>query len=277
MGWPFRRKKDMPADMWMVCPSCGEYVYRKQVTENFDCCPLCAHHLPVSARRRIELTADPGTVDEFAQDVISRDVLEFHDAKGGYGDKLVKYRKKTGQGDACLVARCRIQGVRAVVAALDFTFLGGSMGHAVGEKVAIAFEAALEDDLPIVVFSASGGARMQEGALSLMQMGKTSATVHRFKDRGNKPYISVLTYPTTGGVTASFSALGDVTLAEPKSLIGFAGPNVIKQTIKADLPSGFQSSEFNLEHGFIDRIIDRQDLRETLIRLLTYLCPQPNS
>lgn len=273
MGWPFRRKKDMPADMWMVCPACEEYVYRKQVTENFDCCPLCEHHMPISARRRIELTADPGTVDEIAADVRGRDVLGFVDAKGAYGDKLEAYRRKTKQGDACLVARCRIDGVRTMLAALDFKFLGGSMGHAVGEKVAIAFERALDEDLPIVVFSASGGARMQEGALSLMQMSKTSAAVHRFKERGHTPYVSVLTYPTTGGVTASFSALGDVTLAEPKSLIGFAGPRVIKETIRQDLPEGFQTAEFLLEKGYVDRIVPRPELRTTLARLLAFLLP----
>jgi acetyl-CoA carboxylase carboxyl transferase subunit beta len=219
------------------------------------------------------MTADEGTFDEVGVEVVGRDILGFVDGKGPYAKKLEKAREQTKLGDACMAGRCRIQGVRTVVASLDFRFLGGSMGHAVGEKVAIALETALAESLPCVVFSASGGARMHEGAMSLMQMSKTSAAVQRFKDKGRAPFVSVLTNPTTGGVTASFAALGDVILAEPKALIGFAGPRVIKQTIRQDLPKGFQTSEFLLERGFVDMIVPRSEMRDTLARLFSLLLP----
>ena len=271
MAWFQRRKKEMPEGLWQVCSSCSAYVYKQQVEDALECCPHCGEHFPISARRRIGVTADDGTYHEFGQDVFSKDVLGFHDSKGSYADKLTKARKATGLGDACVIARCKIGGRQAVVAALDFSFLGGSMGHAVGEKVALALDAAREERCACIVFSASGGARMHEGALSLMQMAKTSAAIQRFKAEAGAPYITVLTNPTTGGVTASFAALGDLIFAEPKALIGFAGPRVIKQTIKKDLPPGFQTSEFLLQRGFIDAIVARKDLREVLARCLSLL------
>jgi acetyl-CoA carboxylase carboxyl transferase subunit beta len=273
MGWPFRRRREMPEGLWQVCPACEKYLYKKQVEEAMETCPECGEHFAISAERRIAVTADEGTFEELGADVSGRDVLGFQDATGSYGDKLARARQKTGHADACIAGRCRVLGVRTVVAALDFSFMGGSMGHAVGEKVALAVETALEERLPCVVFSASGGARMHEGALSLMQMSKTAAAIQRFKARGRTPYVSVLTNPTTGGVTASFAALGDLVLAEPKSLIGFAGPRVIKQTIRQDLPKGFQTAEFLLEKGFVDLIVPRREMRERLAGLFAMLLP----
>ena len=263
----------MPEGLWQACPACTKYLFKKQVEEAFDCCPECGDHFAVSADRRIALTADEGTFEEIGVGIEGKDILGFVDAKGPYSAKLEKSRRETGHSDACVAGRCRIEGVRTIVAALDFRFQGGSMGHAVGEKIATALEAALDEKLPCVIFSASGGARMHEGAMSLMQMSKTSAAVHRFKERGHTPFISVLTNPTTGGVTASYAALGDVILAEPKALIGFAGPRVIKQTIRQDLPEGFQTSEFLLEKGFVDRIVPRAEMREMLGRLFALLLP----
>src|SRR5262245_57151824 len=273
MGWPFRKKREMPEGLLQACPACKKYLYKKQVEEAFDCCPECGEHFSVGADRRIALTADEGTFEEIGADIAGRDILGFVDAKGPYEAKLAKSRKETGHADACVAGRCRIQGVRAVVASLDFRFQGGSMGHAVGEKIATALEVALDDALPCVVFSASGGARMHEGAMSLMQMSKTSAAIHRFKTEARAPYVTVLSNPTTGGVTASFAALGDLVFAEPRALIGFAGPRVIKNTIRQDLPKGFQTSEFLLAKGFVDRIVPRRELRETLARTFTLLLP----
>ncbi len=273
MGWPFRRKKEMPSGLWQVCTQCEEYIYLQQVEENLNCCPLCDEHFRVGGPRRIEITADPGSFVEFAADLQPKDVLGFVDGKGPYDQKLVKSQAKTKRNDACIVGHCRIQGIQVVLATLDFDFLGGSMGHVVGEKVALALETALADDLPCIIFSASGGARMHEGALSLMQMAKTSAAVHRFKERGRTPYISVLTHPTTGGVTASYAALGDIIIAEPKALIGFAGPRVIKETIRQDLPDGFQRAEFLVEKGFVDKVVARSDMRETVATILGLTLP----
>ncbi len=273
MAWPFRRKREMPEGLWQVCSGCEKYVYKQQVEEALNCCPECGEHFPISGYPRIDITVDPGSFREIGADIISRDVLGFVDAKGEYRKKLRKTRKRSRASDACVVGRGAIEGIEAIVAALDFSFMGGSMGYAVGEKVALALETALADELPCIVFSASGGARMHEGALSLMQMAKTSAAVHRFKERGRRPFVSVLTHPTTGGVTASFSALGDVTIAEPKALIGFAGPRVIEQTIRQELPDGFQRSEFLMDKGYVDIIVPRGEMRATLAHLLTLLLP----
>jgi len=273
MAWPFRRKREMPEGLWKVCPGCEQYVYKQQVEEALNCCPQCGEHFPVSGYPRIDMTVDPGSFREIGADVVSRDVLGFVDGKGDYGSKLDKTRKRSRASDACVVGHGTIEGIGVIVAALDFSFMGGSMGHAVGEKVAMALEAALAEGLPCIVFSASGGARMHEGALSLMQMAKTSAAVHRYKQRGRWPFVSVLTHPTTGGVTASFSALGDITIAEPKALIGFAGPRVIEQTIRQELPEGFQRSEFLMEKGYVDLIVPRPEMRATLVRLLSLLLP----
>ncbi len=273
MAWPFRRKREFPEGMWRVCPGCEKYVYRQQVEENLNCCPECGFHFALSGLPRVEATVDPDSFVELAADVVSRDVLGFVDSKGPYARKLEKARAASQVSDACVVGTGRIEGIEVVVGALDFAFMGGSMGHAVGEKVAVALETALERGLACIVFSASGGARMHEGALSLMQMAKSSAAVQRYKERGRWPFVSVLTDPTTGGVTASFAALGDVILAEPKALIGFAGPRVITQTIRQELPEGFQRSEFLLEKGFVDRVVPRPEMRATLARILTLLLP----
>lgn len=273
MAWFRRAKKDVPEGLWQRCTGCEEYLFRKQVEEAQETCPHCGEHFPISARRRVEVTADEGTFEEVGADVLGRDVLGFQDGKGAYADKLVKARKNTGLGDACVAGRCRVEGWPAVIAVLDFGFLGGSMGHAVGEKVALAVDAAREDGVPCVVFTASGGARMHEGALSLLQMAKTSAAIHRFKQETRAPYVTVLTNPTTGGVTASFAALGDLIFAEPKSLIGFAGPRVIKNTIRQDLPEGFQTAEFLQEKGFVDRIVPRRELRAALAQAFSLLLP----
>ncbi len=273
MAWPFRRKRDMPEGLWKVCPGCEKYIYKQQIEEALQCCPECGEHFPLSGYPRIDVTVDAGSFEELAANLEGRDVLGFVDGKGPYGPKLEKTRKRSRSSDACVIGRARIHGIRVIVGALDFSFMGGSMGYAVGEKVALALETALDEGLACILFSASGGARMHEGALSLMQMGKTSAAVKRFKERGRWPYISVLTHPTTGGVTASFSALGDIIIAEPGALIGFAGPRVIKQTIRQDLPDGFQRSEFLLEKGFVDKIVPRAELCDMLADLLTLLLP----
>ncbi|MCE9634721.1 MAG: acetyl-CoA carboxylase, carboxyltransferase subunit beta [Planctomycetes bacterium] len=278
MAWLTRKKKkDTPEGLWQRCTGCEEYIFKQQIHDAHECCPACGEHFPISARRRVAVTSDEGTFEELGADVVGRDILGFHDAKGGYAEKLVKARSVSGLGDACVAGRCRIRGIRAVVAVLDFGFLGGSMGHAVGEKVALALDAAREDRLPCVVFTSSGGARMHEGALSLMQMAKTSAAIHRFKQESGAPYVTVLANPTTGGVTASFAALGDLIFAEPKALIGFAGPRVIKNTIRQDLPKGFQTSEFLMEKGFIDRIIPRREIPGELARAFGLLLPSSPS
>lgn len=273
MAWFRRSKKEMPEGLWSRCAGCEEYVYKKQIEEALDCCPKCGEHFPMKARRRVAVVADEGTFEELGADVASRDVLGFHDGKGAYADRLERERAAKGAGDACIAGRCSIGGYPALLAVLDFDFLGGSMGHAVGEKVALAVDTARAESAPCVVFTASGGARMHEGALSLMQMAKTSAAVHRFKQEARAPYVTVLTNPTTGGVTASFAALGDLIFAEPKSLIGFAGPRVIKNTIRQDLPKGFQTAEFLQAHGFVDRIVARKDLRDVLVRTFSLLVP----
>jgi acetyl-CoA carboxylase carboxyl transferase subunit beta len=267
MAWSLR-KKDMPSGLWMRCPSCEKMLYRKQVEENLETCPECDEHFRISSERRIAVTADEGTFEEFGQEVLPRDVLEFSE-KQGYAEKLVSTAKKTGLTEAVRVGFADLHGMRVVLAVLDFSFLGGSMGMVVGERVAMAVEAARDEELPLIVFSASGGARMHEGALSLMQMAKTSAAIGQFRET-RRPYISVLTNPTTGGVTASFAAQGDLIFAEPGALIGFAGPRVIQTTIRADLPEGFQRSEFLLEKGFIDRIVPRSEMRDELARTLEY-------
>jgi acetyl-CoA carboxylase carboxyl transferase subunit beta len=253
----------------MNCKSCGEMLYRSKVEENLDVCPNCDEHFRIAGRRRIEVTLDEGTFQEIGQDLVPRDVLQFSVDGKSYRERLLKERKRKKTNDAVIIGFGDIKGLRCFVAVMDFAFLGGSMGAIVGEKVAVALETAYEHELPCVLFAASGGARMHEGALSLMQMAKTSAAVARHKT-GGAPYIVVLTDPTTGGVTASFAALGDFTLAEPKALIGFAGPRVIQETIRSELPEGFQRSEFLLEHGFVDRIVSRLDMRDTIAKILEY-------
>jgi acetyl-CoA carboxylase carboxyl transferase subunit beta len=269
MGLPFRKKKDMPSGLWDKCQACGKMVYKKELQESHGVCPVCGHHHKILSAERLSITLDEGSFEGFAEEFLPRDVLEFSDREP-YDKKIVKTQQKTGLSEAAIVGTGTMNGLRVVIGLLDFSFFGGSMGQVVGERIAVAVELALEEKLPLIVFSASGGARMQEGALSLMQMAKTSAAIGRLREDPRCPYISVLTNPTTGGVTASFAALGDFILAEPGALIGFAGPRVIKTTLRTDLPEGFQTSEFLLEHGFIDRVVPRQDMREELSHILEY-------
>ncbi len=262
------RKKPVPEGLWLRCDACGAILFKRALENNLGVCPDCRHHFRIAAPERIQQLADPDSFVEFDADLTSGDPLSFVDIKP-YTDRLEAARKKTGTNEAVQCGTAFIKGRKVVMAVMDFRFLGGSMGSVVGEKIARSIEVAADEDLPLIVVSASGGARMMESGLSLMQMAKTSAALARFDDMGGL-YVSVLTDPTTGGVTASFAMLGDVILAEPKALIGFAGPRVIKNTIRQDLPEGFQRSEFLLEHGFVDRVVDRHDLRSEISSLIDY-------
>ena len=259
----------VPVGLWVKCESCAEIIYKKDVEKNLDVCTKCGHHYRVPARARIDMTMDEGTFKEQDRGMEPADPLEFKDLKK-YKDKLKAAQKETGMNDAIVTGSGLIGGRRVFVAAFEFSFMGGSMGSVVGEKIARLIEGALEAKCGVIIFSSSGGARMQEGILSLLQMAKTSAAAARLKDAG-LPYISVLTDPTMGGVTASFAMLGDVIIAEPKALVGFAGPRVIAETIRQTLPEGFQRSEYILEHGMIDMIVERKHMKETLTRLLAML------
>lgn len=247
-----------------ACPSCGHDVMSDDLELNMGVCPYCGHHFPISAARRIELVVDEGSWKEAFRGMTSGDPLKFP----GYAEKLSNLRGKTGLNDALVCGTARIGGRKVAIAALDTRFLMGSMGAVVGEKLTRLVERAAKSHLPLIVFSASGGARMQEGIVSLMQMAKTSAAIEHFSRQGGL-FISIFTHPTTGGVTASFASLGDVTLAEPGALVGFAGPRVIEQTIGEKLPEGFQTSEYLLEHGFVDEVVPRGRMRSTLVKLLT--------
>ncbi|HEY6103804.1 MAG TPA: acetyl-CoA carboxylase, carboxyltransferase subunit beta [bacterium] len=259
------QRREMPAGIWAKCPRCNNLIYRKELDRNLRVCPKCGYHHRLSAEERLAATLDEDSFVEFDADLTSADPLAF----AGYTQKLEEARQKTGRGEAVLWGEGRIEGRRTTVAALDFHFMGGSMGSAVGELVARAAEHAQAKALPLVIFSASGGARMQEGVLSLMQLAKTSAAVGRLHDAG-LPYLSIMCDPTTGGVTASFAFLGDVVLAEPGALIGFAGRRVIEQTIRKKLPDDFQTAEFCLQKGFIDMVVPRAEMRSTLAALLGY-------
>lgn len=269
MGFAFRKKKDMPSGLWLKCKACGKMVYRKQVQERHGVCPECDFHEKLPGLKRIEITLDEGTFVSFAEEFEAWDVLPFS-ASETYDEKLAKARQKTGLTEAAIVGVGRLKERPVVFGVLDFSFFGGSMGQVVGERVTAAAERAYAEQAPLVLVSASGGARMQEGALSLMQMAKTSAAIARLKTSSKTPFVSVLTNPTTGGVTASFAALGDFIFAEPGALIGFAGPRVIQTTLRTELPEGFQTSEFLLKHGFIDRIVRRERLRDELGLLFDY-------
>ena len=260
------KKVTVPEGLWIKCNNCAEIVYSKEIDRNLKVCPKCDYHFRITAKERIELLVDPGTFTEFDSQLQSEDPLGFKDSQK-YVDRIKTARKKTGLNDAVISGICTLDGVQVVLSVFDFFFMGGSMGSVVGEKITRAAEKAVEEKCGLIVISSSGGARMQEGALSLMQMAKTSAALARLR-RERLPFISVLTDPTTGGVTASFAMLGDVNLAEPKALIGFAGPRVIEQTIRQELPEGFQRSEFVLEHGMIDRIVNRKELKKTIVNLL---------
>ena len=263
------KKKDMPDGLWTKCESCGEIVYNKRLEENFRVCPGCDYHFQMGAWERIKMLADDDNFVEYDRDITPTDPLRFSDSKP-YTERLAEAQKKTGLTEAVVTAELRIEGMPVVVGVLDFGFMGGSMASVVGEKICRAIEKAREKKLPFITICSSGGARMQEGILSLMQMPKTSAALGLFSEDG-LPYIAVLTNPTTGGVSASFASLGDIIIAEPKALIGFAGPRVIKQTIQQELPPGFQRAEFLLEHGMLDMIVHRPELKSTLARLIRML------
>jgi acetyl-CoA carboxylase carboxyl transferase subunit beta len=263
-----RKKKDMPGGLWLKCESCGSMIYRKELEEKGRVCPTCEFHFTLPGRERIAMTLDEGTwVERFAE-ITALDRLEFKDSSP-YLDKVEKARARTKQNEALLCGTGRIEGREVVLAVLDFSFLGGSMGEVVGEKIALAAEIARKNALPLVMFTGSGGARMHEGVLSLMQMAKTCSALAELNDAGGFS-ICVMTHPTTGGVTASFASVCDITLAEPGALIGFAGPRVIATTLKQELPAGFQRAEFLLEKGQIDRIVKRSEMKQVLARLLDY-------
>jgi acetyl-CoA carboxylase carboxyl transferase subunit beta len=276
MAW-FRKEKKprelstdkqtaIPEGLWVKCDECKEIVYRKEVEANLSVCPKCGYHFRISARERFDILFDDGKYKEFASDIRSGDPLEFRDTKR-YRDRLKVYENRVGKGDAVLCAEGKLDGLPIVICAMEYNFMGGSMGSVVGEKITTAAERALDKKEPLIIVSCSGGARMQEGILSLMQMAKISAALARLSEAG-LPYISILTDPTTGGVTASYAMLGDLNIAEPKALIGFAGPRVIEQTIRQTLPEGFQRAEFLVEHGMVDLITPRSEMKPALSRFL---------
>lgn len=266
-------KKAVPEGLWTKCPGCSAILYRADMERNLDVCPKCAFHNRVAARRRLDLFLDPEPREEIGADLEPVDPLKFKDSKR-YKDRLSAAQKETGEQDALVVQRGQVKGIGVVVAAFEFSFMGGSMGSVVGERFVRGVDAAISHEIPMVCFSASGGARMQESLFSLMQMAKTSAALGRLGKRG-LPFVSVLTDPTMGGVSASLAMLGDVNIGEPGALIGFAGPRVIEQTVREKLPEGFQRSEFLLEHGALDMIVDRRDIRDRLANLLSILTKRP--
>ncbi len=262
-------KKTVPEGLWTKCPSCSAVLYRAEVERNLDVCPKCSHHNRIGARRRLDIFLDAEPREEIGADLEPADPLKFKDSKK-YKDRIAAAQKKTGEKDALVAMRGQLDGRDLVACAFEFGFMGGSMGSVVGERFVRAVNRAMEDACPLVCFSASGGARMQESLFSLMQMAKTSAALNRLARRG-LPFISVMTDPTMGGVSASLAMLGDINIAEPKALIGFAGPRVIEQTVREKLPEGFQRSEFLLEKGAIDLIVDRREMRERIGNLLGML------
>ncbi len=268
-----RQKKSIPEGLWAKCPACSAVLYRAEVERNLEVCPKCTHHMRVSGRKRLNGFLDIDSREEIGGDLIAVDELKFRDSRK-YRDRLTQAKKETGEKDALIVIKGQVKGLPLVACAFEFGFMGGSMGAVVGEKFVRAANACMEHNIPLVCFSASGGARMQEALFSLMQMSKTSAALARLSRQG-VPYISVLTDPTMGGVSASFAMLGDINVAEPGALIGFAGPRVIEQTVRQTLPEGFQRSEFLLEHGAIDMIIDRREMRDRLASVLAILTRRP--
>jgi acetyl-CoA carboxylase carboxyl transferase subunit beta len=269
-----RRTRSVPEGLWIKCPSCDAVLYRAELERNLYVCPKCSHHMRIAARERLEAFLEPGELIEIGADISPEDPLKFRDSKR-YRDRLAQAQKATGEKDALVVLAGRLYELQVVACGFEFNFLGGSMGSVVGERFKLAVDYCIEKRQPLVCFSASGGARMQEALYSLLQMAKTSAALARLA-RAHLPFISVMTDPTTGGVSASLAMLGDLNLAEPRALIGFAGPRVIQQTVRETLPEGFQRSEFLLEHGILDMIVDRRDMREriaTLLRMLLRLAP----
>lgn len=266
------KKVIMPQGLWIKCDQCEETIYKKEIDDNLDVCPRCNHHFRMSARRRVDVTLDEGSFREFDASLSPVDAFEFKDLKK-YKDRIKSAHKEleaSGIKDAIVTGAGLINGTPVMFGAFEFSFMGGSMGSVVGEKITRLLERALEKKAPVVIFSSSGGARMQESILSLMQMAKTSAAVAALREKG-APFISVLTDPTMGGVTASFAMLGDVIIAEPKALIGFAGPRVIAETIKQTLPEGFQRSEYLLEHGMVDMIVERKSMKQAVSKVIALL------
>ena len=268
-----RRTRSVPEGLWIKCPACDAVLYRAELERNLQVCPKCSHHMRITGRDRLMRFLDEDSTQEFANDVEPDDPLRFRDSKR-YRDRLLAAQKQTGEKDALVVMSGTLKGLEVVACAFEFRFLGGSMGSVVGERFVRAAEYCLEHGRPLICFTASGGARMQEGLLSLLQMSKTSAALARMADQ-RLPFVSVLTDPTTGGVSASLAMLGDLNIAEPRALIGFAGPRVIEQTVRETLPEGFQRSEFLLDHGAIDLIVDRRDLRDRIAALLAMLMGRP--
>jgi len=260
------RSRNIPEGLWKKCPRCEAVLYRDNLEENLDVCPKCDHHMRISARRRLDMFLDKEGREELGKDILPNDVLKFRDLKK-YKDRLSAATKATGENDALVVMKGKVKGQRVVVAAFEFGFIGGSMGAVVGEKFTLAVNRCLSEDLPLVCFATSGGARMQEALISLMQMAKTSAALEKMKQRGLL-YISVLVDPVYGGVSASLAMLGDVNIAEPNAFIGFAGQDVIRQTVREKLPEGFQRSEFLLAHGAIDMIVHRKAIRDRIGALI---------
>ncbi len=269
-----KRTRSVPEGVWIKCAKCDAQLYRNELERNLQVCPKCEYHMRIGARRRLEIFLDPDSQQELSAGLESLDPLKFRDSKR-YRDRLVQAQKKTGEKDALVSVTGSLLGRPVVVCAFEFAFMGGSMGSVVGERFARAVDHATENKMPLIAFSASGGARMQEALFSLLQMAKTSAALARLGNRG-VPYISVLTDPTTGGVSASLAMLGDVNIAEPNALIGFAGPRVIEQTVGQRLPEGFQRSEFLLDHGAIDMIVDRREMRQQIADLLAKFEHRPS-
>jgi acetyl-CoA carboxylase carboxyl transferase subunit beta len=266
-------KLKVPDGLWVKCDNCKEIIYKLEVERNLKVCPKCNYHFRIGAKERLALIIDEGSFKEYDARLHPIDPLNFRDLKS-YRERVREAKKATGMNEAVLCGMAKIGGFPVSICAFEFSFLGGSMASVVGEKITRAIERAVKERSPLIIISCSGGARMQEGVLSLMQMAKTSAALAKLGKAG-QPFISILTDPTTGGVTASFAMLGDIIIAEPKALIGFAGPRVIEQTIRQELPPGFQRSEFLLEHGMIDLIVDRKSMRDLLIKLLDFFRPQP--
>ena len=267
------RTQSVPEGLWKKCPKCSAPLYRPELERNLDVCPKCAHHMRIGARRRLDVFLDSDNREEICTDVEPIDRLKFKDVKK-YKDRLADAQKKTGEKDAVVAMRGELKGIPVVVVAFEFAFHGGSMGYVVGEKFTRAAKLALEQNIPLICFPATGGARMQEALISLMQMAKTSAIIEKLKAQGT-PYFSIMTDPVYGGVSASLALLGDINAAEPGARAGFAGPNIIEQTIRQKLPKGFQRAEFLLEHGAIDMIISRLDMRDTVARLLAKFTGRP--
>ena len=266
------KKRELPSGLWQKCPACSELIHNLELQQNFRVCPRCDHHFVQGAEERLEMLLDPETFEEHDPNMVSVDTLKFT-GQASYTERLRTYQKKTGLKDAVLTGFGEIEDMPLGIAVMDFNFIAATMGSVVGEKLTRIVEKSTAARLPVVIISASGGARMYEGAISLMQMAKTCGALARHA-AARLPYISIMTHPTTGGVSASFATIGDVNLAEPRAMIGFAGPRVIRETTHQDLPSGFQTAEFLRDHGLIDRIVHRKEMRGTLSSLLSHLTPK---